>query len=101
MQRICFFHGVEIFTLDILDQRPLEDLGLSQVLNDNLDGLQARFLARSPAPLTGNRVAATVYSGGAFSLTLTARVAPNVEVSQRVELSLPCDFETASPTYRV
>ena len=28
---------------------------------------------RAPAPLTGNRVAATVYSGGSFSLTLDAR----------------------------
>jgi hypothetical protein len=42
------------------------------------------------------RVTATLadLSQAQHTLTLTARVAPNVEVSQRVELSLPCDFET-------
>jgi hypothetical protein len=57
--------GVEIFSLDVLDQRQLERLGRRDVLDDDLDLGEPGLLRRPPAALAGDDLVALGAPGDA------------------------------------
>ena len=53
-------HGVQVLARHVLDQRRLEALGLALVADDRRHRLEAGLPRRSPAPLAGDQLVATV-----------------------------------------